>query len=225
MKILIVAATYLEIKRLLKEFDFTLKNENFYSFKKGNNEINILVTGIGIAFTVYSLTKEILKSKYDLLLNIGIAGSFNKKNSIGEVVFVEKEQFADLGIENKNNFKTLFEMGFVSANKKPFVNGYLACEFTDIEIVTKLKKVKSATVNTVSGNKISIDKLNKKFNADIESMEGAAFFYVCLMENIKFMQIRAISNYVEERNKENWNIPLAINNLTEVVKNILLELN
>ena len=44
-------------------------------------------------------------------------------------------------------------------------------------------------------------------------MEGAAFFYVCLCENIPFLQIRAISNYVEQRNEKNWNIPLAIKNL------------
>ena len=37
-------------------------------------------------------------------------------------------------------------------------------------------------------------------------MEGAAFFYVCLKEKVNFFQIRAISNFVEKRNKKNWEI-------------------
>jgi len=224
MKILIVAATYIEIKGLLNEFDFKNKKKNLYSLKNKNNEVNILITGIGIAFTVYSLTKEIQNKDYNLIINIGIAGSFNKKINISEVVLVKEEQFADLGIENKDKFQTLFDIDFVSANVTPFTKGVLLCKHVVNKVVANILKVKAITVNTVSGNKISIEKLNKKFNADIETMEGAAFFYVCLMEKVKFIQIRAISNYVEERNKENWNIPLAVSNLTTNIKNILLEL-
>ena len=56
-------------------------------------------------------------------------------------------------------------------------------------------------------------------------MEGAAFFYVCLQEKIPFLQIRSISNYVEKRNKSNWNIPLAIDNLNVVLLDIINSLN
>jgi len=44
-------------------------------------------------------------------------------------------------------------------------------------------------------------------------MEGAAFFYACLLEGITCTQIRTISNKVEKRNKDNWDIPLAVKNL------------
>jgi futalosine hydrolase len=44
-------------------------------------------------------------------------------------------------------------------------------------------------------------------------MEGAAFFYACRQFNIPCLQIRAVSNYVEKRNRDNWDIPLAIKNL------------
>ena len=46
-------------------------------------------------------------------------------------------------------------------------------------------------------------------------MEGAALFYVCLHEQIPFLEIRAISNYVELRDPTKWDIPLAIENLTD----------
>ncbi|MBN1251352.1 MAG: futalosine hydrolase [Bacteroidales bacterium] len=225
MKTLIVAATYLEIKEILKIYNFEVINNEFYSFKKDSIEIDILISGIGIAFTVYYLTKKLADKNYDLVINIGIAGSFNKNLNIGDVVFILEEQFADLGIENKNDFETLFETGFISENKKPFINGKLINESIDDEIFKDFLKVKGITVNKVSGNANSVNNIQKKFNSDIESMEGAAFFYVCLMEKVKFIQIRAVSNYVEERNKENWNIPLAISNLTASVNSLLSRFN
>ena len=52
-------------------------------------------------------------------------------------------------------------------------------------------------------------------------MEGAAFFYACLLAKIPFLEIRSISNYVEARNRETWNLPLAINNLNQILIEIL----
>jgi futalosine hydrolase len=55
-------------------------------------------------------------------------------------------------------------------------------------------------------------------------MEGAAVFYVCLKQGIKCIQIRSISNYVERRNRDAWNIPLALNNLHKRSTQLLKEL-
>jgi futalosine hydrolase len=52
-------------------------------------------------------------------------------------------------------------------------------------------------------------------------MEGAAFHYVCLTEKVPFLQLRAVSNYVGERNKKNWNIKLAIENLNKATIEVL----
>jgi futalosine hydrolase len=55
-------------------------------------------------------------------------------------------------------------------------------------------------------------------------MEGAAFFYVCSRENIPFLAIRAVSNKVEPRNREKWNIPLAIKNLSEKLGELFMSI-
>jgi futalosine hydrolase len=55
-------------------------------------------------------------------------------------------------------------------------------------------------------------------------MEGAAIFYVCLMENIPFAEIRSISNYAGEMDKSKWNIPLAIKILCETVEKVMEEI-
>ncbi|HEY9083244.1 MAG TPA: hypothetical protein VIN73_07910, partial [Vicingaceae bacterium] len=84
--------------------------------------------------------------------------------------------------------------------------------------------VKGITVNTTHGDETSIAKVKNLFHPQVESMEGAAFLYACLLEGISCLQIRAISNKVERRNKDNWDIKLAVKNLTEkslaIIKNL-----
>ena len=79
--------------------------------------------------------------------------------------------------------------------------------------LSKLTAVKGITVNTTHGTISSINKVRDLFNPQVESMEGAAFLYACLAESVNCFQIRTISNKVEKRNKDNWDIPLAINHL------------
>ncbi len=219
MKILIVSATEKEIlptKNQLKSGfndDFGTKKSN--SKKTG---IDFLVTGIGGVLTSYALTKTLSEKKYDWVVNAGIAGSFNKDLEIGEAVLVNKDQLADVGIEDKENFYTMFEKGFGDKNEFPFKNAKLE-NFSELNI--GLKRVEAITVNRTHGNVKSIEIFRNKFKADIETMEGAAFFYVCLMENMNFLQLRSISNYVEERNKANWDIPLAIKNLNDKLSEVI----
>ncbi len=77
-----------------------------------------------------------------------------------------------------------------------------------------LPKVHGLTVNKVHGEAASIKAVTQKYPfAQVETMEGAAFFYAALHEDLKFLQIRAISNYVEPRNRDNWELEMAITNL------------
>jgi len=76
-----------------------------------------------------------------------------------------------------------------------------------------LKNVGAITVNTVHGNEASIKKVTERLSPQLESMEGAAFFHACTQMDVPCIQIRAVSNYVEKRNRDSWNIGLAIKNL------------
>ena len=141
---------------------------------------------------------------------MGIAGSFNLEIKIGVVVEVVEDVFSEIGFEDGDIFSefTNFEI------KNTFV----------VEGRTNLKKVKGITVNTVHGNQNSIDEIVSRVNPDIESMEGASVFMVCNSFNVPCIQIRSISNKVEKRNTENWNLTLAIENLNSTVKQIISEL-
>jgi futalosine hydrolase len=217
-KILLVAATDAEGDVLRKMTGVVPYNEDF---RFGNCDITLLVTGIGQMATSWSLTKWLsYNEKPDLAVNIGIAGSYNEKIIIGEVVAPVSDCFADTGVETGKTILTLAEAGIENL---PFREGPIYAENEYLPLILKVfKPVAAITVNTLSGSAVTIKKMMEKFHPDIETMEGAAFFYICSREKTPFLAIRAISNRVEPRDKEKWNIPLAINNLSERLKDILL---
>ncbi|HNB49323.1 MAG TPA: futalosine hydrolase, partial [Chitinophagales bacterium] len=72
-------------------------------------------------------------------------------------------------------------------------------------------------VNKVHGNEKTIKVIQEKYNADTENMEGLAFYYVMKLINKPSIEIRSISNYVERRNKDNWQIKNAVDNLNKEI--------
>jgi futalosine hydrolase len=223
LKILYVTATEREAATLTNIPGLKPLSEGY---RFGDLEINLLITGVGSVSTAWALKQWIsLKGKPDLAINGGIAGSYKDEFQPGNVVMPISDCFADAGIEDGDNFITLAEAGLINANEFPYKNGIINSDTRYSERLDGvIKTVRAITVNTATGSEFSRRKLFEKFNPDIETMEGATFFYICSMENIPFLALRAISNKVERRNKDNWKIALALNNLSEKLKEVLLTL-
>jgi futalosine hydrolase len=224
MKLLITAATWNEIKPL-EEYLLRADDDG----KLLSHCIEISVTGIGGVQTAFHLGKTLGPGNWDFAMQLGICGSFKKNLPIGTTVNVVEDCFADLGAEDGENFLDAFQIELLDANKFPFTNGKLenltlspitANEGTAL-VLEKLSRVKGISVNKVHGNEKSIQKIILKFNPDVESMEGAAFFYCCKMMSVPFLQLRTVSNFVETRDKSGWNIALAIKNLNEAAISII----
>jgi futalosine hydrolase len=222
MNILLVVATKLEIKPFIAKINYQhAENEFIETIQINNNCVDILITGIGLVFTAYKFTKALNKKSYDFVIHAGIAGSFNRNLNIGDAVIVEQEEFADLGIEESSGFNTIFEKGFLNNNEFPFEKARMKCNLPESIKNTVFKRVRGISSNTAHGNDVTIRQIKEKFKPDIETMESAAFFYVCLMEKVNFIEIRTISNYVETRNPSKWDIPLATENLSMALFQII----
>ena len=216
MRILIVAATDEEIENVRTHFTKLTPN---------GLAIEFLVTGVGMTATAYCLTKRLATRKFDMAINIGLAGSYRYEIVPGDVVNVISETFGDLGAEDDDKFLSVFELGLQHSDHFPFWNEKLKNDTAGIyKSLKSLKKVKAITVNKVHGNNDSIMQAIMKFHPDIETMEGAAFFYVCMMEKIPCIQLRAISNRVEKRDRNSWEIILSIANLSQTVRALIDEL-
>ena len=227
MKILIVSASSTEIKEIRDKLTFINKlTPNLSTYKFGKLRVDLLITGYGSVFTSFYLTRTLNTNSYDLAINAGVAGSFDYFLEQGFVVNVIRDQFADLGFEDKNGFYTLGEKEMLNQDSFPFTGEVMhSLGNFEIEEVDSLIPVKAITVNTIHGTQEKIKRLKDKYKAEIETMDGAAFFYVCLMEKVPFLQIRAISNFVEIPRVENWYLPLALKNLTKSTMDILGELS
>ena len=224
MKFLLVVATKNEIQPFLDKFDLVIDTEITYQFQLVDLAIDILITGVGITATSFALGQN-LNANYDLVLNVGIAGSFDRKIELGEVINVVEDQFADLGAEDDETCLSLFDLGLIEENDYPYEKEKLVNNtLHKPESIQSLKNVSGITVNKVHGNKNSIEKIIGKYRPTIETMEGAAFFYACKMVGIPFFQIRAISNYVEKRDRDAWDIPLAVKNLNKKLIEVVNEL-
>ncbi len=226
MHLLIVSATYMEIAPLVARLKFITENDQrmkFYSF--GTHHIDVLITGVGMVATAAWTAKALSNRKYDAALNLGVCGSFDKSIEIGKVVHVLTDRFADLGAEDDEKFLSVNEMNLLGENEFPFMWGQLVNQTVpNYERILNLTGVNGISVNTVHGNETSIAKIVKRLNPHVESMEGAAFFYACMIDKIPCAQIRAVSNVVEKRNRESWNIALAIKNLNEKALEIISSL-
>ncbi len=206
MEILVVAATRMEIAPFIEQ----------------NTGADILITGVGAPACMYTLTKQLQKKSYDMVIQAGIAGTFSSHYPPGETVIVQQDVFADLGIFEQDKFYTLFEKGFAEKNSAMYTEGVLlngnTADFS-------LPRVKALTVNTVSDKPEQALLFSEKYEADIETMEGAAFHYVCISEAVPFLQLRSISNFVGERVRTNWKIKEAVQSLNEHLLRISEQLN
>jgi futalosine hydrolase len=213
MTCLIVAATVIEISPFLEK----LKKNETWPFP---GEVDILVTGIGLTATTYSLTRQLHLKRPDLVIQAGVGGCFDQHFPLGGVVAVKQEAIADQSVIELNALKTLFDLKLVPQDQYPFSKGWLVNK-SEILKKTRLKKVKGISVNeiTTSGGKTAFYR--QYFNPVVESMEGAALHYVCLMEKLPFIQLRSISNYIGERNKKKWDMKKAVANLNHELINLL----
>jgi futalosine hydrolase len=216
MRILIVAATAMEIAPIAAAFaempaaDATLK-----SYSYAGHDIYILVTGVGMVATEVWCSRLLARSAYDLALNLGVCGTFDRSIALGTVVHVVADRIAELGAEDGDAFMTVEELKLPADDQ--FVNDTPPAN----DALSRLPKVRGITVNTVHGNDRSIAAVVRRFTPQVESMEGAAFMAACLAGGIPFAQVRAVSNVVETRNRAAWKMADAIGNLADAALRII----
>ena len=220
MQITIVSATPFEIAPLQHYLAQHFSSPQKDRFQRGSLQIHLLITGVGMPLTALHLGSYLQGERPDLMINAGVAGSFRTDWPLAQVVQVVSDRFGDLGAEEANgHFMDIHEMDLINKNDPPFENGLL--RNPESEAFQFLPSARGLTVNKVHGAAPSIAKIKTKYEVDIETMEGAAFFLAARMSQTPFMAIRALSNYVEPRNREAWKLKEAIEQLNAVLKEMV----
>lgn len=202
MRILVVAATPEEVASLR-------------SGPLNGHHVDVLIAGVGMVATAARCAQALTRTPFDLALNFGVCGAFDRNLEPGTVVHVVRDQLPELGVEDGDRFIPLDEIGLVETtaidNTSPPENPALR----------ELPAVTGVTVNTVLGRDDSIAALAARLGPQVESMEGFAFAHACALCGVPYAQVRAVSNVVERRNRGAWRLDLAIARLGAVAERIL----
>ncbi|HEY1020950.1 MAG TPA: futalosine hydrolase [Flavisolibacter sp.] len=211
MQVLLCAATEMEIAPTIQAL----------SLKEGHS-VEFLITGVGLTACTYALTKEVVTKRPDAIIQAGVAGSMQLDQPLAQVVAVKSETIGDLGVK-EGGFLSLFDLKLLSPNTQPWQEGKLTNP-SEILQTAGLPLVDGVTVNEISTSDERIDYYRDQLNAQVESMEGAALHYIGLMEKIPFLQVRSLSNFIGERDKNKWMMKESITKLNQTIQRILTKL-
>jgi len=220
---LIVAATAAEIAPLLVALQQRAGGDTrLRTCRHGAHDVDVLTTGVGMVATAAWSSRILAVREYDLALNFGVCGSFDPAIPLGAVVHVVSEELPEMGAEADDRFLTLRDLKLLADDEFPFREGRLVnAEPPDIAPLQLLPRVSGITINTVHGSDSSIAAVRQRCDPQVETMEGAAFMYACLVREVRFAEVRAVSNVVEKRNRAAWKLGEAIDNLNTAALHIL----
>lgn len=225
MKLLIVSATSLEIKPLLAELGKgRILHHQITRYRYRHFLIDVLVTGVGMVPTAVVTTMVLGKYTYDAVINAGICGSFDRNIPLGKVLNITSDCLPETGAEDGEHFLSIIDLKLLDQDEFPFFGGKLINDSVfDSNLINGLTTASGVTVNTVHGNAQNIGAFIARHTEVVESMEGAAFMYSCKMHHIRHLQVRSVSNYIDDRDVSTWDIPLAVLNLNRFLMDLLNE--
>lgn len=197
MQHLVIAATEMELAAVRSRL-------------QSADSVDFFVTGVGMVATACALSGVLAQKRYDVVVSVGIAGTFTPRLALGQVALVERERIEGYGAENAAGDVTLFPSGELIC---PFANDFAALHH--------YPKAAGLTVNLLTENSSRVADRKRRYSADVETMEGAAVFFVCLRRQLKFLQLRGVSNVVGVRDKAQWKTAVALENLATAVQRFL----
>jgi futalosine hydrolase len=211
MRVVITAATVGEWMPSFLDID------TLYTSESQRLKIIFHQSGVGLLANAVSLTRLAFEEKPDLIIQVGIAGCFDTRMNLGKVVAVHEEILGDMGVQEDGKWKDIFDLKLEKAGYPPYEKRRLPNHCIEKFNLLKLPQVTGITVNQITTSEENVQQLIKKYDPKIESMEGAALHYVGREMNIPFLQMRAVSNYIGERDKEKWKMKEALDNLNQTI--------
>jgi futalosine hydrolase len=244
VRILVVAATDLEIEPLLAKLSSrqgasraaieppsrvpgsnASSGSRLRSYTGHGRTIDVLTTGVGMVAAAAWCSRALGAGTYDAAVNLGVCGSFDPSIAPGDVVHVVTDRMPELGAEDGDRFLSLQDLGLLRDDEFPFRDGRLVNEApARCGAIDRLRRVDGITVNTVHGHEATIARVVERLHPQVESMEGAAFLYACLIHGVPCAQVRAVSNVVERRNRAAWKLADAIRHLNAAAGTLLEQL-
>lgn len=200
---LVTAATEFELKPFEQSFGAS-----------GAHRMATLVTGVGPVEAAIRLTRylSVKRRSFDAVINIGTAGAYIRENGAGmlSICLAESEVLGDLGVCLQDRVEPIQGEGLLLEDTF-FLNPELckaAITVLDQENIP-YRVGKFITVSCVTGTDERAAMLTAQYQGLCENMEGAAAARVCQEFSLPLLEMRCVSNMVEKRNTEKWQLKQA----------------
>ncbi|MEK6672886.1 MAG: futalosine hydrolase [Nitrospirota bacterium] len=193
-------------------------------------EVVYAVSGMGKTNAAHAVTVLIVKYSPDMIILFGVGGAYPESGlKVGDIAVAEKEVYGDEGVFTREGFQgtdiigiPLLKKGSKKCfNEFPFDKGLIKLVTRHSSFVPNIKIGPFVTVSTCTGTRKRAIELRNRYNAICENMEGAAVVHVCAIYSKPVIEIRGISNIVEERDIERWDIRLGAGNCQKAVMEAL----
>jgi len=196
-------------------------------FLANAEQVRSLVTGLGPISTAACLGSYLARygSEVDGVLNIGVAGAyFDSGLALLDICLAKQEFLGDFGICMEDGIMD-FDSAILKHNSPLLFDNDLVRQFENIlqEHGITFKIANFVTVNCCTGTKKRGDFLKEKFMAGCENMEGGAVAMVCKTFNTPCVELRCVSNMVEDRDITNWRLNEAIDEVCRVTEILLVD--
>lgn len=182
----------------------TIQGKHFFKTSISGKDIVISICGIGKTNAAHSTGLLIERFNPFRIINIGVAGAYaNSELKIGDLVLAEKDIYADEGVMTfKDEFISMqsLDLPLLTIGEKKFFNEFET--FIPQGVKGDMKRGTFLTVSTCTGSLKKGLSLSNHHSAICENMEGAAIAHIATSSNIPFIEIRAISNIINDRDKE-----------------------
>lgn len=202
----------------------------FYSGIVSENSVIFGASGMGKTNAAHTATILIEKYSPLIILNFGIGGAFSSSGlNVGDIAVAQKEVYADEGVLLKDGLHTLELTGIplLKIRGRRYFNEFPADKRMSRLALKASGRVGNCrtgiflTVSACTGTQKKAEELIGKFSPVCENMEGAAIAHICRIYGIPFVEIRGISNMVEDRDKGKWDVKLAAENCQKAVFHFL----
>lgn len=198
--ILVVCATELELQPLL---EIVPADESQWAS---------LVCGVGVVETTLSLSRmlEQRKGEFTAVIHCGVAGAYISESGqpikLLDICLAREELFGDFGICHRDHIEALPEHLVHKSHYALDANLLKQCA----KILTKENiAFQQGTFVTVAGVSATSERgrmLYQQYGGLCENMEGAAVARVCEAFFLPLLELRCISNYVEDRDLSRWKL-------------------
>jgi len=236
MTLSLAAPTPIESKEIRREIRPAPGNELKKIFEGELSGHHIIFTncGVGKVNAAHSATL-VLEKNYDVdvLILFGIGGAYPDSSlKVGDIAIADSENYGEEGVMTKEGWNPMEYTGFpLLNNKKEYYNTFaLDAKLAQIAVRASKdcgfdsKQGNFVTVSQCSGTRKCATLMKKRFNGLSENMEGAAAAHICAMYGVPMVEVRGISNIIEDRDMKKWDIEAAASNCNKVVMELVRRL-